>query len=134
MSQKILHCSSLHCLKLVIKLNLKSAYLQGKVRTSKVHSFKEFNKNCITQVFSDTIQKCILSNITQLKCEYVAQGFSVLLSILNPYWPNFSDDNQMYHHWRPIRLRGYNYLLWKNSHFILDVFYLTFVFLTIQKF
>ena len=81
----MLHCSSLHCLKLVIKLNLKSAYLQGKVRTSKVHSFKEFNKNCITQVFSDTIQKCILSNITQLKCEYVAQGFSVLLSILNPY-------------------------------------------------
>ena len=57
---------------LVIKLNLKSAYLQGKlhiskkcmisskntkkVHTSKVHSFKEFNKHCISQVFLHTIE------------------------------------------------------------------------------
>jgi hypothetical protein len=43
-------------------------YKYQKVHTSKLHSFKEFNKNCIPQVFSDTIQKCISSNITQLKC------------------------------------------------------------------
>ena len=32
-----------------------------------MHNFKEITKNCILQVFSDTIQKCILSKITQLK-------------------------------------------------------------------
>ena len=33
----------------------------------KVHSFKDLIKNCTSQVFSDTIQKCISSRITQLK-------------------------------------------------------------------
>ena len=40
---------------------------------SKVHDFTEFNKKCISQVFSDTNQKSIhiLSNITQLKCAWL---------------------------------------------------------------
>ena len=37
------------------------------MHTSKVHSFKEFNKKGISPVYSDTIHKCISSNITHLK-------------------------------------------------------------------
>ena len=50
-----MHCSSLHCSKLVIKLNLKSAYLHGKLHISKkcITSSKN-TKNCIPQ-------KCIAS-------------------------------------------------------------------------
>ena len=33
----------------------------------KMHSFKEFNKKCISQVFSDIIQNCISCDITHLK-------------------------------------------------------------------
>ena len=57
----MLHCSSLHCLKLVIKLNLKSAYLQGKLHISKkcITSSKNTRK-CIPQ-------KCIASrNLTKI--------------------------------------------------------------------
>ena len=39
----------------------------------------EFNKNCIYQVFSDIIQKCI-SYYTAQVC--IAQGFTVLTQIL----------------------------------------------------
>ena len=46
-----------------------------------MYSFKEFSKNYISQVFSVTIQKCILSRITQLKGTY--QGIAVLHTLLN---------------------------------------------------
>ena len=56
MSQKILHCSSSHCIRLVIKLNLKSAHLQGKLHIS---------KKCITS--SKNAKKCIASrNLTTI--------------------------------------------------------------------
>ena len=79
----------------MIKLNLKSAYLQGKLHSSKkcitsskntkmcitqkciMHSFKEFKKNCISQVISDTIQKCICISKYYTAQVCIAQGFTV---------------------------------------------------------
>ena len=42
---------------------------------------RNLTKNCISQVFSDIIQKCILSNITNLKYAYLKS----LLYICNPW-------------------------------------------------
>ena len=52
-----------------------------KIAYLKVHSFKEFSKNYISQIFSVTIQKCILTkNYTTEGC--IAQGIAVL-TLLN---------------------------------------------------
>ena len=56
-----LHTSKVHILK---EKKQKILYL-------KVHSFKEFIKNCISQVFSDTIQKCLSSRITKAQGAYL---------------------------------------------------------------
>ena len=47
-----------------------------------MHSFKELKKNCISQVFSDTISKVhIVKYYTPQVC--IAQGFTVHIFLLN---------------------------------------------------